>query len=47
VNNAQFAFALKRFVIDWSKSEVLYASTLHAFTVIPFIAGMLVMLGAE
>lgn len=38
---------LERFVMDWSQSDVLYASALHALTVIPFIVGILVMLGME
>jgi hypothetical protein len=38
---------LARLLIDWSKLVELYASALHAFTVMPFIGGMVEAASAE
>jgi hypothetical protein len=40
-------FKLARLAIDWSKLVELYASALHAFTVMPFIGGMVEAASAE
>ena len=40
VSVTQFALMLARSMMVWSKSEELYAATLHAVIVIPLIGGM-------